>query len=755
MSSTLIVVFIPQQSSALDYHFTAAINNNYNNVGNWTIGYHGSTATTLPNDTDNIVLGDTTADFNLILNKSDTINNLTIEGSGEIFIDRSSLMSTYSIFVKGTLTSTNDNSTGGGTGFIRFIGNSNQYLYGNTSASGLGKLCNIIIDKSGGTLVLYDYITLGGISEIKLLNGTLDPGTSSVSLYYMNQTYGALTFYNLEFWGTGGKGFIIHDDITVLNKLSLIERSSIKIDSSVIDVEGSLLIENTYERFVQGNSTINLTGTDDQLIQTSNNHIGVCYLPNISINKTGGTLSIEGTLSVCGNWENNFSSENINGSHGELYFFRNSGTINIGGSHSTPIGKFIVGGDSTYTVNIQTDSAIWISKSLDFVGTDDFTLSGHSIYNEGDILSENSNSSTSISSLIRLTGEQEQNLAGSFPLKLSNLYIRKTTGSFTLSDTLLISNELRMGIGNIISSSDYPLIMLDNATMYNAGISGVIASDDSHIEGIMHKRGNDVFLFPVGKNGTYNPIGISAPSSTSDVFIAEYFDEPSTTTNFNSSLTFIDPCEYWNLEQDGSSSVNITLGWDNPCFHIASLSYFKVARDSSSKWVSAIGGSTTGTTTTGTITTTSARSTWGNVTLAKTNPLVIANAGSDTAICNGQTVTLGGSPTASGGTGTKTYSWSPSTGLSSITIANPVASLTDSVEYTLTVTDAIGEFTVDNISVFVADTLVADAGFGFLLCQGQSSYLGNGQSFPVVKFLLFMTGKVLDHQLLQQSQIHI
>ncbi len=56
--------------------------------------------------------------------------------------------------------------------------------------------------------------------------------------------------------------------------------------------------------------------------------------------------------------------------------------------------------------------------------------------------------------------------------------------------------------------------------------------------------------------------------------------------------------------------------------------------------------------------------------------------------CSGSTVSLGGS--ASGGTGTLTYSWSPTTGLSSSSAASPSLTVTGSQTYTLTVTDANG-----------------------------------------------------------------
>jgi hypothetical protein len=66
-----------------------------------------------------------------------------------------------------------------------------------------------------------------------------------------------------------------------------------------------------------------------------------------------------------------------------------------------------------------------------------------------------------------------------------------------------------------------------------------------------------------------------------------------------------------------------------------------------------------------------------------------ANAGTNTSMCLGAPITIGGSPSASFGSPPYTYSWAPSSGLSSSTVANPTANPTTTTTYTLTVTDAV------------------------------------------------------------------
>jgi autotransporter-associated beta strand protein len=68
-----------------------------------------------------------------------------------------------------------------------------------------------------------------------------------------------------------------------------------------------------------------------------------------------------------------------------------------------------------------------------------------------------------------------------------------------------------------------------------------------------------------------------------------------------------------------------------------------------------------------------------------------ASAGANQTTCSGAGVTIGGSPTATGGSGSGyTCSWSPTTALNDPTLANPTASPTSTTVYTVTVTDPAG-----------------------------------------------------------------
>ncbi|HEX8515080.1 MAG TPA: gliding motility-associated C-terminal domain-containing protein [Bacteroidia bacterium] len=94
-----------------------------------------------------------------------------------------------------------------------------------------------------------------------------------------------------------------------------------------------------------------------------------------------------------------------------------------------------------------------------------------------------------------------------------------------------------------------------------------------------------------------------------------------------------------------------------------------------------------------------------------------ADAGPDTAICQGSSIMLG----ASGG---DSYLWSPATDLSNPSIANPVASPTGNMVYYVTVSNSsTGCSASDSVIITIIPAVVADAGADTSICLGDSIML--------------------------------
>lgn len=100
-----------------------------------------------------------------------------------------------------------------------------------------------------------------------------------------------------------------------------------------------------------------------------------------------------------------------------------------------------------------------------------------------------------------------------------------------------------------------------------------------------------------------------------------------------------------------------------------------------------------------------------------------ANAGANTNVCPGDSVRLGGSPTASGGTAPYTYSWQPAAYVDFAGAPNPNAFPPAPTNYTLIVTDASGATAVDIVNVSIFSPPIVSAGSDQTILQGTSTML--------------------------------
>ena len=164
-------------------------------------------------------------------------------------------------------------------------------------------------------------------------------------------------------------------------------------------------------------------------------------------------------------------------------------------------------------------------------------------------------------------------------------------------------------INGIVTSSEYGAIIT-----FGDGASYSGASITSFVEGAVSKNGNDAFTFPIGRNGIYAPLTISAPVGQTETFIASYNRSDAELLGIitDPGLSSVSNCEYWYLQPGTTNSNNysldVTVGWTTasgcgsspyiPNVYDVTLARFNIT---TGKWDSH-GGSGIGTTANGSVT---------------------------------------------------------------------------------------------------------------------------------------------------------
>jgi len=163
---------------------------------------------------------------------------------------------------------------------------------------------------------------------------------------------------------------------------------------------------------------------------------------------------------------------------------------------------------------------------------------------------------------------------------VKKMQMDKITGNLSLQTKVVVSDSLILNSGVVSTDSLMYLSLLDN-TVATSG------NDSSFISGQLEKIGDDAFTFPIGFSGIsngYNPISISAPSSTSDKFQARYIFGSHGLSLQEDSIE-ISNCEYWILNHPtGSTVVSVSLGWNRNSCKVSDADFMNVMQYSGTSW---------------------------------------------------------------------------------------------------------------------------------------------------------------------------
>ena len=455
-------------------------------------------------------------------------------------------------------------------------------------------------------------INVSAIATLTIANttiptlGTLNTTSTVVFDGTNNQTIPAVTYGNLTYSGSAmgtmaAGGCTINGTLSVTNGYLVLDNSN---NNSYTYNVGSFTVNTPgYVDFGSGNgtgtSTMNLSGNLTQTngyIYTSGN------TPNGIINFSGTNQNAQQSASYYMTYDilsgsevtltGNFTSNGQDGIYAGVFTVNPGGTLNCG----------------TYALMTQTDA-----------NATSFTLSGG-----GNLMTGNAAGIVSSSS----TTGSIQILNSTFSSAANYTYngtVAQSTGIFTTTPTTNTVNNLTINNAAGVTLSQPEAVagaltltngllntsLLTMVTVNNGGTTSG-ASNSSFVNGPITKIGNQAFTFPVGASGTgYVPIGISAPSTTADAFLAQYNRSSAFSLGpvlAASGLDHVSFCDYWTLNHTaGSSAVNVTGYWNanSPCggTYVNNLATIAVAHFNGTNW-NAWGnnGGVTGSTASGSVT---------------------------------------------------------------------------------------------------------------------------------------------------------
>ncbi|MFZ2905487.1 MAG: T9SS type A sorting domain-containing protein [Cyclobacteriaceae bacterium] len=504
-----------------------------------------------------------------------------------------------------------------GTAHLEKTGASNSTGSGSNTFNGLTTIINngtgVLRTNGGNTFNGTTTITNNGTADILLelttastYNGDVtftNTNISSVRVAYM----GATSFNgNIQVNSTAGGGINFCEDPT--GSVTLANTKTISVGGTGFSA-GTLRLR----RFTQTGGTAQsllLTGT-------STLHSGPTVTFNGDMTTSSPGLLLDGTT--------------FNGTTNSI--------TKTGASTDNSPGNNIFNGNTTFTNSGTGIFRFAVTTADTYNGSATFVRSNGTIqpaYNNVNIVNGDlsTNSSTAISfgannGSITFSGGSSQTInkiAGASPV-FSRITMDKTANDLTLNTDISVTINGTFTTG-IINTTAVNLLNFAN----NATVTGGV--DASYVDGPVRKTGDDAFTFPVGDNGFYRPVSISAPTGVAHYFTAQYFN-----ANHNlGSPAVWDPtfwtvtgCEYWVVDRNTAptSNVFVTLSWNelacNPGY-ITNPADLRVTRWNGTNWVDHGNGGTTGTPTNGTIISSAAITSFSPITLASVsaaNPLPI------------------------------------------------------------------------------------------------------------------------------------
>ena len=466
--------------------------------------------------------------------------NITLTNSLNLTGVLSYNINTGTIDVQGDINVTNTAAGCAGTGLVNINGAGIQNFTGSGSA-GQGALPRLTINKASGSLNLFNFPASS--NNFTYTAGTVNAGTSiycftngSANPYTIS---GSVALNNIEFLAIANQTYSIAAGTTLTANADYIMAGTnrITLNTGNINVNGNIVLSNSSGAGT-GTATINIVGAGNETMDGTAIAVSQNILPNVTISKPGGTLTMKGNISVSRNWTYTSGVVDASSFASTVAFGGNSLNVTSAGMsfHNVTVTANTITLTNSMTLNnnltINAGRLAPVANTVNIAGNwNNFGTGGF----------------TEATSIVNFNGSALQSITTPGGENFTNLTVNNSGAGIQLNNNSTIATLFNMTQGNInlngniltlgISVANNGTLNYTTGTLYGTGSftrwfkTGVIAN------------GSVTGLFPMGTTTDYRPFFVSAPAAgpttggtitvayndaTTNTSIPTYMDGPAT-----------------------------------------------------------------------------------------------------------------------------------------------------------------------------------------------------------------------------------
>jgi len=351
-----------------------------------------------------------------------------------------------------------------------FFGDSNQTVT-STVIQGQNELPNVVINKTGGTATFTGIFSMQGSWFYQ--QGGLDMTTNNADLVFINENQsinGTHSINNLILALEGGANFTVNDTTTILGDLTIegANRTDIEGATGALFATNDIFLNNTATN-AQGLGNVVLSGSNAQLVVSS---VGVntCELPNFWINKSGGTASFDGLISLFGDFNYVAGTTDFSTLDSKICFTNRNqeltGNVTL---HKMRVDFRTGGGD------LDVQDTVIITDTLELVGTQRVDLDGPGeLHAQGDLYLDMTRTDNRGNGTIRINGTTNQKILSTAAIELGevpSVIIDKTGGTASFEGIISVEDNWTYLQGNTDYATDSATIAFTAANQVVSGIN--------------------------------------------------------------------------------------------------------------------------------------------------------------------------------------------------------------------------------------------------------------------------------------------